>query len=180
MSKKSVEQDELKNAPETDENEAASAETTEELSELEKKDIEYKELHEKYVRLFSEFDNFRKRTAREKIDITKTASEKVMKDLLPILDDFERAVDHNEKLEDVTAIKEGFNLIESKLFKSLETQGLKKMNAKGESFNVDLHEAITNIPAPTEDLKGKVVDVIEQGYWLNDKVIRFAKVVVGQ
>lgn len=151
-----------------------------ELSELEKKEIECKELHDKFVRLYSEFDNFRKRTAREKIEITKTASEKVMKDLLPILDDFQRAVDHNEKLEDINAVKEGFNLIENKLFKSLETQGLKRMASKGEVFDVDKHEAITNVPAPSDDMKGKVFDVIEEGYLLNDKVIRFAKVVVGQ
>ncbi len=155
-------------------------EPIQEISDLEKKDLEYKELHEKFVRLYSEFDNFRKRTAKEKIDITKTASESVLKDLLPILDDFERAIENNGKVEDIESVKEGFNLIHNKLFSTLEAKGLKRMDSQGETFDVDKHEALTNIPAPSEDMKGKVVDVVEKGYLLNDKVIRFAKVVVGQ
>lgn len=175
-------------SPETEDGTANEAEETKteapealgELSELEKKELEYKELHEKFVRLYSEFDNFRKRTAKEKIDITKTASENVLKDLLPVLDDFERAIVNNEKVEDIEAVKEGFSLIHNKLFKNLEAKGLKRMDSQGEVFDVDKHEALTNIPAPSKDLKGKVVDVVEKGYLLNDKVIRFAKVVVGQ
>lgn len=163
-----------------DENSSESENNAEELSELEKKTIEYNELHEKFIRLYSEFDNYRKRTAKEKIEITKTAAERVMKDILPTLDDFQRAIDHNEKLEDLSAMREGFQLIENKLFKSLEKQGLKQMESKGETFDAEKHEAITNIPAPSDDMKGKIVDVIERGYTLNDKIIRFPKVVVGQ
>ncbi len=164
---------------ETVENEVAS-EAEKELSALEKKEIECKELHEKFVRLYSEFDNFRKRTAKEKIEITKTASENVLKDLLPVLDDFERAIANNKDLDDLKALKEGFELIHNKLFKNLEAKGLKRMESQGDLFDVDKHEALTNIPAPKKNLKGKVVDVVEKGYLLNDKVIRFAKVVVGQ
>ena len=155
-------------------------EAEKELSELEKKEIECKEMHEKFVRLYSEFDNFRKRTAKEKIEITKTASENVLKDLLPVLDDFERAIANNKDLDDPKALKEGFELIHNKLFKNLEAKGLKRMESQGDLFDVDKHEALTNIPAPKKNLKGKVVDVVEKGYLLNDKVIRFAKVVVGQ
>jgi len=151
-----------------------------ELSELEKKEIECKEFHDKFVRLYSEFDNFRKRTAKEKIEITKTASENVLRDLLPVLDDFERAIVNNKDLNDLKALKEGFELIHNKLFKNLEAKGLKRMESQGDLFDVDKHEALTNIPAPKKSLKGKVVDVVEKGYLLNDKVIRFAKVVVGQ
>ena len=162
----------------SDEDETKEAQP--QLSELEKKEIECKELQEKFVRLYSEFDNFRKRTAKEKIEITKTASENVLKDLLPVLDDFERAIANNKEVEDLSALKEGFELIHNKLFKNLEAKGLKRMESQGDKFDVDKHEALTNIPAPKKSLKGKVVDVVEKGYLLNDKVIRFAKVVVGQ
>lgn len=155
-------------------------ENSPELSDFEKKEIECKEWHDKFIRLYSEFDNFRKRTAKEKIDITKTASENVLKDLLPVLDDFERAIANNETVEDPNSLKEGFGLIHNKLFKNLEVKGLTRMESNGETFDVDKHEALTNVPAPKNSLKGKVVDVIEKGYLLNNKVIRFAKVVVGQ
>lgn len=150
-----------------------------ELSELEKKDIEYKELHDKYIRLFSEFDNFRKRTAKEKLDLMATAGSDIIKEMLPILDDFERAMATNQEVQDIDAIKEGFTLIHNKLIHNLTNKGVKPMNSLHEEFDVNKHEALTQIPAPSEDLKGKVVDVIEKGYLLNDKVIRFAKVVVG-
>lgn len=158
----------------------ASTEETNELSELEKKEIEYKELHDKYIRLFSEFDNFRKRTAKEKLDLMATAGSDIIKEMLPILDDFERAMATNEEMKDIDAIKEGFTLIHNKLIHNLTNKGLKPMESLHEEFDVNKHEALTQIPAPSEDLKGKVVDVIEKGYLLNDKVIRFAKVVVGQ
>jgi len=160
--------------------EPETSEPEEALTDLEKKEIECKELHNKFVRLYSEFDNFRKRTAKEKIEITKTASENVLRDLLPVLDDFERAIVNNDKVDDVVALKEGFGLIHNKLFKNLEVKGLTSMESNGETFDVDKHEALTNVPAPSDDMKGKVIDVIEKGYLLNDKVIRFAKVVVGQ
>ena len=150
-----------------------------ELSEIEKKEIELKEANDKFLRLYSEFDNFRRRTAKEKLEITKTAGEEIIKELLPILDDFERAIDNNSKSEDIDSIKEGFNLIHNKMTNMLNAKGLVKMDAKEEIFDVDKHEALTQIPAPSEDLKGKVVDIIEPGYSLHEKVIRFAKVVVG-
>lgn len=150
------------------------------LSELEQKEIEYRELNDKYIRLFSEFDNFRKRTAKEKLDLIATAGGDIIKEMLPILDDFERAMSTNQEVQDIDAVKEGFTLIHNKLIHNLTNKGLKPMESMHEEFDVNKHEALTQIPAPSEDLKGKVVDVIEKGYLLNDKVIRFAKVVVGQ
>ena len=161
----------------------ASTETLEndvQNEELLKLQQEKNEIQEKFVRLYSEYENYRKRTAKEKIDIINNASKEVMSDLLTVLDDFERAIQNNKDSDDSTAIKEGFNLIYNKFLKSLQSKGLKSMDSKNALFDVDLHEAITNIPAPKESLKGKVVDVIEKGYYLNDRVLRFAKVVVGQ
>ena len=154
--------------------------TTEPLSELDEMKKKNNELNDKYLRLYSEFENYRKRTAREKLDIIGTASADLMKNLLPVIDDFERAIKANEKVEDVNALKEGFILIHHRLESLLQQKGLKPMEAQGQPFDVDLHEALTNIPAPTDDMKGKVVDVVEKGYYLNDTVIRYAKVVVGQ
>lgn len=151
----------------------ATEENTENFEE------KYNELNDKYLRLFSEFDNFKRRTAKEKLELAKTASEGVLKDLLTVLDDFDRANDSFEKATDVAALKEGVDLIYSKLFKTLESKGLKPMDSLHTEFDADLHEALTNIPAPEENLKGKVLDVIEKGYTLNDKIIRYAKVVVG-
>lgn len=138
------------------------------------------ELNDRYLRLYSEFDNYRKRTNKEKIDLIATASAGVLKELITTLDDFERAISNNENVEDLTTVKEGFHLIYNKLKTTLENKGLKAMVAKGESFDSELHEAIANIPAPSEDLIGKIVDDVEKGYYLHDKVIRYAKVVVGQ
>lgn len=138
------------------------------------------ELNDRYLRLYSEFDNYRKRTNKEKIDLIATASAGVLKELITTLDDFERAIANNENVEDLTTLKEGFHLIYNKLKTTLENKGLKAMLAKGESFDSELHEAIANIPAPSEDLVGKIVDDVEKGYYLHDKVIRYAKVVVGQ
>lgn len=149
------------------------------VSETDKLRAEATEWKDKYMRLFAEFDNFRKRNVKERIDLLASASGDVIKDLLPILDDFERAVKANETLEDIAVVKEGFSLIHKRMFKQLENKGLKPMASTGFAFDVDYHEAITNIPAPSEDLKGKVVDTVETGYLLHDKVIRFAKVVVG-
>jgi molecular chaperone GrpE len=135
--------------------------------------------NDKFLRLYSDFDNFRKRTARERVDLLNTAGEDIFKALLPVVDDFERAIANNEKATDIKAVNEGVQLIAQKFRTVLQQKGLQYVSAKGEVFNVDLHEAITNIPAPSEDLKGKVVDELEKGYTLNGKVIRFAKVVVG-
>ncbi|MEN9639627.1 MAG: hypothetical protein RLZZ262_1496 [Bacteroidota bacterium] len=138
------------------------------------------EWRDKYLRLYAEFDNFRKRTMKERADLLSTASADVIKEMLPILDDFDRAVKANEVVEDIQAVKEGFVLIHQKLYKKLEMKGLKPISAKDQVFDTDFHEAITQIPAPTEDLKGKVVDEVEKGYLLNEKIIRFSKVVIGQ
>lgn len=156
------------------------AEETVEENSKEQFDARYKELNDKYLRLYSDFDNYRKRNAKEKIDLIQHASASVITDLLPAIDDFERAIKFNENTENVTILKDGFKLIYGKLKNVLEQKGLKEIKTEGEYFDTDLHEAITNIPAPNEDLKGKCVDVAEKGYYLNDKVIRYAKVIVGQ
>jgi molecular chaperone GrpE len=156
-------------------------ETIEEtLDPIAEKDAKIAELNDKFLRLYSEFDNFRKRTAKEKIEIIKSAGENVIKDMLPIVDDFKRAAEANKDVNDADALKEGFELISNKFYKTLEAKGLVAIEAKGEVFNADIHQALTNIPAPSEDLKGKVIDVVEKGYYLGDKIIRFPKVVVGQ
>lgn len=139
-----------------------------------------KEANDKFIRLYAEFENFRKRTNKEKVDLLSNAGASVLKDMLPIMDDFERAITNNEKIEDEKVLKEGFQLIFTKFKSILENKGVKPMVAKGEVFDSEIHEAIANVPAPSDDLKGKVVDDVEKGYYLNDKVIRFAKVVVGQ
>ena len=161
-----------KNKPEDKKVEKNSSE-----NKIQKEDQDFKE---KYIRLYSEYENYRKRTAKEKIDLITNASENVIKELLPILDDFERAIDNNKNVEDASVLKEGFDLIYSKMHKGLINQGLKPMEANGKDFDSEIHEAITKIPAPNEKLKGKVVDVIEKGYQINEKVIRYAKVVVGE
>ena len=138
----------------------------------------YDELNDKYLRLFSEFDNYRKRTAKEKIELSKTASESIMVDLLPILDDFERALQTMENKE-TDANYEGVVLIYNKFKRTLEQKGLEEINAKDAVFDTDEHEALTNVPVTDEAQKGKVLDVIQKGYKLNGKVIRYARVVVG-
>lgn len=139
----------------------------------------YHEMNDKYLRLYSEFDNYRKRTAREKIEVISTASGNLIKNLLPIIDDFDRAIKANEESEDTEALKDGFGLIRQKMMNILSNEGLQPMDALKKEFDTEHHEAITQIPAPKKKLKGKVVDVIEKGYFLNDRVLRFAKVVIG-
>lgn len=151
-----------------------------ELSPEEKLQIELAEAKDKYLRLYSEFENFRRRNAKEKLDMVKTASAGLVEQLLPVVDDFERAREANKTQDDIEAIKEGFGLISNKLFKTLEAKGLKVMETeKGTDFDADLHEAITQFPADEESLKGKIIDTVEKGYYLGEKVIRFAKVVIG-
>ena len=145
---------------------------------LEEEKAKYAELNDKYLRLFSEFDNHRKRTAKEKLDLTATASENVIKDILPVLDDFERALQNMEKNGNEADLQ-GVTLIFNKLKDTLKKKGLEEIEAMNAEFNTDEHEALTMIPAPEEDKKGKVLDVIQKGYKLNGKVIRFARVVVG-
>lgn len=140
---------------------------------------EFDTLNDKYLRLFSEFDNFRKRTLKEKIELNKTASEEIITALLPVLDDFERAIIALESEKDVKESLEGILLIYNKFLKTLQQKGLEEMQALHQTFDTDFHEALTNIPASKPELKGKVVDVIQKGYLLHGKVIRFARVVVG-
>ncbi|MEZ4799520.1 MAG: nucleotide exchange factor GrpE [Flavobacteriales bacterium] len=168
--------EETTNAEQTDNQSAEQPELADD-TKMEKELAEWKD---KYTRLFAEFDNFRKRTAKERIDLISSSTGDVLKELLPVIDDFDRAVKANESTEDVNVIKEGFVLIHHKLYKKLESKGLTPINAQGKPFDTDFHEAITSIPAPSEDLKGKVVDEVEKGYLLNDKVLRFSKVVIGQ
>ena len=148
-----------------------------EILELKKQIAEEKD---KYLRLYADFDNFRKRNAKERLELILTASKDVIKELLPVLDDFERAMKASETATEAEPVKEGMLLIYNKLSKNLEGKGLKAIEAKGNEFDVALHEAITEVPAPTPDLVGKVMDEVEKGYYLNDKIIRFAKVVVGK
>jgi molecular chaperone GrpE len=135
--------------------------------------------NDRYLRLYAEFDNFRRRTAKEREDARKSEGKDVIVALLPVLDDFDRAIRSMENSTDVTAVKEGVVLIQNKLKNVLSQKGLKEMQSIGAAFDPEIHEAITNIPAPSDDMKGKVVDEMEKGYYLNDKVARFAKVIVG-
>jgi molecular chaperone GrpE len=136
------------------------------------------ELNDRFLRFYSEFENYKKRTNKEKIDLIATASEKVILGLLPVIDDFERAIQHNQNIEDITVLKEGFELIYNKLLALLKRFEVEEIIALGETFDTDLHEAITHLPSQSEDDKGKIMDVTQKGYKLKDKVIRFAKVVV--
>ena len=138
----------------------------------------FNELNDKYLHLYAEYDNYRKRTAKEKVELLNTAAEGTILALLPILDDFERALPTMENAEDKTYY-EGMMLIYNKLKRTLEQKGLEEIKATGEPFNTDEHEALTQIPAPSEDMKDKVIDVVQKGYKLNGKVIRYARVVVG-
>lgn len=163
-------------AEKSDEPKEASAQ---EVSEEEKLKEELKAAEDKYLRLYSEFENFRKRTQKEKADLISSSKGDTFKLILPILDDFDRALKSMNEADDVKSLKEGVDLIHSKMLSSLKNNGLKEMEVLEQEFDAELHEAITNIPAPSDDLKGKVVDVVEKGYKLNDKIIRFPKVVVG-
>lgn len=147
-------------------------------AQLEEADVKYKELNDRFLRLYSEFDNYKKRTNKEKLDLLATASENVLVALLPVVDDFERAIAANEKTEDVQAVKEGFNLIYNKLLLLLKRFDVAEIEAKDAVFDTDFHEAITHFPTDDESKKGKVIDVVEKGYKLKDKVIRYSKVVV--
>ena len=142
-------------------------------------EAKYNDINDKYTRLFAEYDNFRKRTAREKIDWIKSAGEETILKILPVLDDMERAMAHNKTVDDPQVLKEGLELIQQKFKSILSGKGVEAMDAKGKPFDPELHDAITSIAAATEDLKGKVIEEVEKGYTMNGKVIRHAKVVVG-
>lgn len=175
----------------TTENSAENNETSEEVgnpeniqSENQISDVvldlqnQINESKDKYLRLSAEFDNYRKRTLKEKMDLTKTAGEDILKGLLPVMDDFERGLKHIDESSDVDALKAGISLIYNKFKDYLAQKGIKEIEASNAVFDTDLHEAITKIPVP--DMSGKVVDVVEKGYFLHDKIIRYAKVVVGE
>lgn len=138
------------------------------------------ELQDRYLRLSAEYDNFRKRTLKEKIDLQKSGNENLLNALLPVADDFDRALGVVDEAKDIKAVKEGMKLIYEKFTAFLSQQGVKEIDALKKVFDTDLHEAITKIPAPSKKLKGKVVDVVQKGYYLNDKVLRFVKVVIGE
>jgi molecular chaperone GrpE len=158
-------------------------ETQEEVTELSQEEIlsnQLAEANDKFARLFAEFDNYKKRTSKERVELISTAGEKVISKLLTVLDDFDRALNAMATAQDVESVKQGVELVNNKFRKILENEGLKEMTVIGETFDADFQEAITAIPSPSGDMKNKVIDVVEKGYTLNDKVIRFAKVVIGQ
>jgi molecular chaperone GrpE len=166
----------------TDDNAAGTTHLNDEVAEesaMEKLQMELEEQKDKYLRLVAEFDNFRKRTAKERLELLQTAGKDVIMPMLEVLDDCDRAEQQIQKTDDVTLVKEGVQLVFHKLRTSLQARGIKEMESLHTDFDVEKHEAITEIPAPSEDLKGKVLDQIQKGYYLNDKLIRFAKVVVG-
>jgi molecular chaperone GrpE len=179
--KDKIKEEELINEQETvqtEENQEVNPEvvteepSTEELIKAEK---------DKFLRLFAEFENYKKRTSRERIELFKTAGQELMTSLLPIIDDFERALTHIEEDKEAEELRKGVLLIYQKLYNTLELKGLSKIETKsGDVFDAEFHEAITQIPAPSDDLKGKVIDCVETGYKLGDKIIRYPKVVIGQ
>jgi molecular chaperone GrpE len=185
-----TEQNETLHENETDKNEVSdgleegseesSSENKEsQISDEDKLKAEATEWQNKYLRLYAEFDNFKRRTSKERLELLQIAGKDVISDLLTVLDDFERAQKSIETATDVVAVKEGVTLVQHKLKSILNQKGLKEMESIGKEFDADLHEGITSIPAPSADLKGKVIDELEKGYLLNDKVIRFAKVIIG-
>jgi molecular chaperone GrpE len=148
--------------------------------QLEKTELDLLELKDRHIRLQAEFDNYRKRTLKERMDLLKTANESMLISLLPVVDDFDRANQTLDLVEEGSPVKDGVKLIYSKFQEFLKQNGVKEIEAIGQNFDTDLHEAITKIPAPTKELVGKIVDVVQKGYYLNDKVIRFSKVIIGE
>jgi molecular chaperone GrpE len=167
----------------TDENVSGTSHLNEPMgdsSEIEKLKSDLEEMKDKYLRLVAEFDNFRRRTAKERLELIQTAGKDVITDMLDVVDDADRAQKQLDTTEDIQQVKEGVTLVFNKLRNILQSKGLKPMETIGKEFNPDLHEAVTEIAAPTENLKGKVVDEVTKGYYLKDKIIRHAKVVVGK
>jgi len=177
--KKETEQEvEDQTTPEKKENKKKkTSKANQKLAELEQ---ELSESKDKYLRLYAEFDNYKKRTTRERIEMMSSAGRDIIASLLPVLDDFERAQKSAEDETNEEVFPEGVSLVYSKLFGIMKNKGVTTMESTGQDFDPELHEAITEIPAPTEEMKGKIIDTIEQGYLLNDKIIRHAKVVVGK
>jgi molecular chaperone GrpE len=174
-------EEQLQDAPEKEESEVEAPEEEEEEEQKESTTEEkLAELQDRYLRLTAEYDNFRKRTLKEKIDLQKSANEGLLGALLPVADDFDRAMQSEEEAKDIEAVREGMRLIADKFQGFLNQQGVKEIEAVNKAFDTDVHEAITKIPAPSKKLKGKVVDVVQKGYYLNEKVLRFSKVVIGE
>ncbi|MDD3080362.1 MAG: nucleotide exchange factor GrpE [Paludibacter sp.] len=163
------------------ENTESSERTAEQIvDDLEVMTQKCSELNDKNLRLMAEFDNYRKRTLKERSELIKTAGENILVNMLPLVDDFERALKAMETSEDINAVKDGVDLIYNKFIAFLTQNGVKEIPTENEAFDTDLHEAITTFPAPDEAMKGKIIDCVSKGYTLNEKVIRFAKVVVGE
>ncbi len=150
------------------------------MEELEKLRAELEEQKDKYIRLFAEFDNYKKRTAKERIELIRSASKDIVVNMLPVLDDFERAMKLAEEQKNDAIFPEGMRLVYHKMLGILQSQGLQAMESTGQDFNPEVHEAVSEIAAPNEELKGKVIETIEKGYFLNEKIIRYAKVVVAR
>ncbi|WP_460190636.1 nucleotide exchange factor GrpE [Urechidicola sp. KH5] len=177
-SKENIEDKEVQNEAQTNEQQEVNQEET--VVEEVNAEEQIKAEKDKFLRLFAEFENYKKRTSKERIELFKTANQELMTVLLPILDDFDRGLAEIKKAKDKELLK-GMELINSKLKNTLTQKGLADVEAKaGDAFDAEIHEAITQIPAPSEDLKGKIVDVVEKGYKLGDKIIRYPKVVIGQ
>ncbi|HRZ98969.1 MAG TPA: nucleotide exchange factor GrpE [Paludibacter sp.] len=166
--------------PQTEAQESTDQEAEKIADEFELMSQKCAELNDKNLRLMAEFDNYRKRTLKERSDLFKTAGESVLVNMLPLVDDFERALKAMETTDDVKAVKEGVELIYTKFIAFLLQNGVKSIPTENELFNTDIHEAITTFPAPTDDLKGKIIECVSKGYTMNEKVIRFSKVVVGE
>lgn len=164
----------------TEEETASEEEKDDEISVEEKLEAELNETKDKYLRLSAEFDNYRKRTLKEKMELSKTAGEQILLSILPVVDDFERGMSSMTEAKDINAVKQGIELIYNKFKEFLKQNSVKEIDAMHVELDTDLHDAVTKIPAPEEKLKGKIVDVIQKGYKLNDKVIRHSKVVVGE
>ncbi|MDY5999466.1 MAG: nucleotide exchange factor GrpE [Candidatus Limisoma sp.] len=185
---KEVEQPEVDCQPNAgEESSEQAAEATEGAAEeqqpvdpLEQTKAELEKAKNEYLFLLAEFDNFRKRTIRERAELIKNAGEKAMEGILPVVDDFERAIQAGENTDDIAALREGITLIYNKFMKYLESNGVKPIESTGADFNTEYHEAVTTFPAPDESQKGKVIDTVQKGYMINDKVLRHSKVVVGQ
>ena len=161
-------------------NQEPTAKVEENVSDEEKVKAELASVQDKYLRLYSEFENYKRRTTKERADLFKSANQEVLLAMLPVMDDFERALEAMPVAEENKKIREGIDLIYSKFKSTLALKGVKEMEAQGLPFDPDFHEAITKIPAPSKDLKEKIVAILEKGYFLHDKVIRFAKVVIGE
>lgn len=182
--KETIQDQEAQNEPnetvENTENVQEENQLVESLSEVESLQKQLAEQKEKYLRLFADFDNYKKRTAKERLDLLNTAGKDIILSIIPVVDDFERAIAVAEKATEVDSVKEGMLLIKNKMFGILEQRGLKAMDTIGQAFDAEKHEAITEIPAPNDEMKGKVIDQVEKGYLMNEKIIRYAKVVVGK